>query len=68
MSSTYETHFSRDDRGGGAASNEECARGQVSGSELPRMSQAICRKITLFIFVCGFTLHEINVQAIAYAA
>jgi hypothetical protein len=32
------------------------------------MSQGIRRKIAPFIFVCGFTLHEINVHAIAYAA
>jgi hypothetical protein len=60
--------FSRDDRRAGAASNAQCTRGQVLSSELPRMSQGIRRKIALFVFVCGFTLHEINVQAIAYAA
>jgi hypothetical protein len=44
------------------------ARGQVISSELPHSSQGIRRKTAPFIFVCGFTLREINVQAIAYAA
>jgi hypothetical protein len=42
--------------------------GQVLASELLHSSQRGRRKTALFVFVCGSTLRETNVQAIAYAA